>query len=83
MEEKPKITTSNYEAFVISYLDGSLDPVEVAELLLFLEQHPDIREEVAEISSVVLKPTDSSSFGFKELLLQPADMDADILYCRP
>lgn len=79
MEEKPKITTSNYEAFVISYLDGSLDPVEVAELLLFLEQHPDIREEVAEISSVVLKPTDSSSFGFKELLLQPADMDADIL----
>lgn len=76
MEEKPKITTSNYESFVISYLDGSLDPVGVAELLLFLELHPAIKEEVSEISSFSLKPSEDLKYGFKELLLQPADKDA-------
>lgn len=79
MEEKPKINTSNYEAFVISYLDGSLDPVGVAELLLFLELNPAIKEEVAGIAPAVLKPSDDPAYEFKELLLQPADRDADLL----
>lgn len=39
------INISNYETYLIDYLDGNLDAVQVSELLLFLEQHPDIKEE--------------------------------------
>lgn len=39
------INKSNYETFIIDYLDGRLSADEVAELLLFVEQHDEIKEE--------------------------------------
>lgn len=39
------INRSNYEAYLMDYLDGKLSPLEVAEVLLFLEQNADIKEE--------------------------------------
>jgi hypothetical protein len=39
------LTSSNYEVYIIDYLDGKLSPLEVAELLLFLEQNPTIKAE--------------------------------------
>ena len=76
MGEMNKINRSNYEAFVISYFDGSLDPVDTAELLLFLEQNPDLKEEVSGIADVVLNPDQKIQFNFKELLIRPADLEA-------
>ncbi|MCC6837504.1 MAG: hypothetical protein IT234_03090 [Bacteroidia bacterium] len=39
------INKHNYEAFFLDYHEGNLAPQEVAELLLFLEQHPELKEE--------------------------------------
>jgi hypothetical protein len=40
------ISRNNYETYLIDYLDGKLNPVEISEVLLFLEQNPDIRAEM-------------------------------------
>lgn len=71
-----KITRTNYEEFAISYLDGTLDPVDTAELLLFLEQNPDLNDEFQELNKISLKPDTDIQYNYKELLMQPADVDA-------
>lgn len=76
MGKMGKINRSNYEEIVINYFDGSLDPVDTAELLLFLEQNPDLKEEVSGIAHTVLNPDQEIQFNFKELLFRPADVDA-------
>jgi len=50
-----KINRNNYETFLIDYLDGTLDAVLEAELLLFLEANPDIREEFEGLENVSLE----------------------------
>ena len=40
-----EITIHNYETILIDYFDGNLNALEVAEVLLFLEQHPEIKNE--------------------------------------
>ncbi|MES2780975.1 MAG: hypothetical protein V4651_13870 [Bacteroidota bacterium] len=47
------IDKNNYESYLMDYLDGKLDANEVSEVLLFLEQNPNIKVEfdgVAEIN---------------------------------
>lgn len=69
------INKNNYEHFLMDYLDGKLTANEVSEVLLFLEQHPDIKAEfegLAEVSISVL-PVSKPSFthlkkpSFKEV----------------
>lgn len=71
-----KIDRSNYEEFVISYLDGTLNTIDTAELLIFLEQNPDLKEEAADLANYSLKSDEQAIFNFKETLIQPADKDA-------
>ncbi|KAF0197582.1 MAG: hypothetical protein FD166_1885 [Bacteroidetes bacterium] len=73
---KMKIDRTNYEEFIIGYLDKTLDPVKTAELLLFLEQNPDLKEEASELASISLKPDSGVVYNFKDALIQPADVDA-------
>lgn len=73
---KMKINRTNYEEFVIGYLDGSLGTVETAELLVFLEQNPDLKEEASDLASISLKPDAEILFNYKDVLVQPADKDA-------
>ena len=40
-----KISRNNYESWFIDYTDGTLTAEQRAELLLFLEQHPDLKAE--------------------------------------
>jgi hypothetical protein len=40
-----EININNYESILIDYFDGNLNALEVAEVLLFLEQHPEINNE--------------------------------------
>jgi hypothetical protein len=47
-----KLNRNTYEIFLMDYLDGKLDAVEVSELLLFLEQHPDLKEEFEGIGGI-------------------------------
>jgi hypothetical protein len=46
------ITRENYEAYIIDYLDGKLNPVQSAELMNFLSQNPDLEEEFNEFENI-------------------------------
>lgn len=61
------INKNNYETYLIDYLDGKLSPVQVSEVLLFLEQNPGIKREFEELDSV------------KELEQAPVSFDASFL----
>lgn len=64
-----KINNNNYELFLMDYLDGKLDANEVSEVLLFLEQNPDIKTEfegIAEINIVDLQEAPMSFAHLKQ-----------------
>jgi len=61
------INRLNYELFLVDYLDGKLDPFLVAELLIFLEQNPDIKEEYDGIQNSVLEK-EAITFPNKSIL---------------
>ena len=48
------INRHNYEEFLVDYLDGRLNPSLVAELLVFLDQNPDVKDELDGLQDVVL-----------------------------
>lgn len=68
-----QIDRTNYEEFLIDYLDQKLGPVEVAELLLFLEQNPDIKSEFEKLSESSVIQVETLVYPFKEQLKQPVD----------
>lgn len=58
------INKHNYEAFFLDHHEGNLTPQEVAELLLFVEQHPELKEEFESFENFTLE--DFSSFHFAD-----------------
>ena len=62
------IDKTNYESFLIDYLDGNLGPIEVAELILFLENHPEIKSEFSEIENLGLAQISILEFPDKSSL---------------
>ncbi len=48
------ITLHNYEEYIIDYIDGTLSAEDVADLLLFVEQHPSIKAELELLTDSVL-----------------------------
>lgn len=50
------INRQNFETYFIDYLDGRLDPGQVAELLSFLEKNPDLERELKEFENIQIKP---------------------------
>lgn len=64
------INRNNYEVYLIDYMDGKLDAVQVSELLLFLEQNPDIKEEFEGLDTINIAAEETVSFN-RELLKKP------------
>ena len=62
------ITRNNYESYVIDYIDGTLDVSSVNELLEFLENNPDLKEEVELLSGGIRIQKQSVTFDEKEKL---------------
>lgn len=62
-----KITRNNYEVFFIDYFDGNLPANIVDELLLFLDQNPDLKEEFENFENISIE-TSTSDFPFKNEL---------------
>ena len=62
-----KINRNNYGAYFIDYLDGNLDEKLVDDFLEFLQQNPDLKEELALFQSVSLEP-EEINFSKKDLL---------------
>ncbi len=61
------INKTNYGAWFIDYFDGTLSAEKVAELFLFVEQHPELKNEFETFSPVVLS-SDKTVFSDKEKL---------------
>ena len=49
------ITRHNCESFFLDYYEKILSPVEVAEVLFFLEENPDLKEVFEEYEAVFLE----------------------------
>ncbi len=62
------INKHNYEAFFLDYHEGTLTPQQVADLLLFVEQHPELKEEFESFENLTLEDLDSVSFEGKSSL---------------
>ena len=62
------INKNNYEAFFLDYHEGNLSPQQVADLLLFVEQHSEYREEFESFENVTLDDLIDVSFEDKESL---------------
>jgi len=61
------IDKSNYEIWLIDWLDGNLNDLQAEQLFLFLDENPDLKEEFEELNSFNLKPP-VKSFSNKEIL---------------
>jgi len=85
------INKNNYEEFFIDYFDGNLTAEKTAELFLFLESHPELKEEFNNFSNVQLdipemqfpdhnslKKTEGSISGIDEKLI--ASLEGDLSF---
>lgn len=54
-----EINRNNYEIFFLDYMDGNLDRAMVAELLIFVEENPDLKEEFEDFELISV-PVESS-----------------------
>ncbi|MCX6188122.1 MAG: hypothetical protein NTW54_00680 [Bacteroidetes bacterium] len=69
MKAENTITHSNYEALMVDYWDGTLSPAMKAMLILFLNENPQIREDIMEAGQFTL-PTELLYFENKEELFK-------------
>lgn len=65
------INKSNYEAFALDYLEGTLPAAEQQEMESFLQNHPAIAEEIKELKGmIILMPDETIVFENKSALLK-------------
>ena len=63
-----KINKNNYEAYFLDYHEGNLSPEEVADLLLFVERHPELKEELEGFENFTIEDYSSITFENKSSL---------------
>ena len=51
-----KINKENYEAYFIDYLEGNLDEILVNDFIEFLQNNPDLKEELTHFETIYLEP---------------------------
>jgi hypothetical protein len=64
-----KINRNNYEAFFVDYLEGKLDEKLVDDFIEFLQQNPDLKEELSLFENISIGQ-EEIIFNKKELLLK-------------
>ena len=70
-----KITRENYESYFIDYLDGNLDARMVDEFIAFIQENPDLKEELSLFEPVKL-PAGEINLEIKEKLYRER-LDSD------
>jgi len=65
------VTWENYEEYMCLHTDGELSETETRELYRFVEQHPELQDELKAFSAARLVPDTSIVFRDKEMLLKP------------
>ncbi|PSL49116.1 hypothetical protein CLV51_101446 [Chitinophaga niastensis] len=77
-----EINISNYESYLLSYIDGELNEAELTALELFLQQHPQIRQELDLLEGVRIVPDEQIVFDNKAALYRTGfagDVDYEAL----
>ncbi|MBV7528858.1 hypothetical protein [Chitinophaga sp. sic0106] len=72
------INISNYEAFLLSYIDNELSGEERTALEAFLQQHPAIRQELELLDSIRLEPDEDIVFDHKHALYRGVGSDEQL-----
>ncbi len=67
-----KINRNNYEIYFLDYSENQLSPGEIADLMLFLEQNPDLKSEFEEFEILFLTPEENIIFEPKKSLKKHA-----------
>ncbi len=62
------ISSNNYGEYLLSYVDGELSAAETVELLQFLQDHPELQEELKLLQATKLEPEAELVFGDKQPL---------------
>lgn len=62
-----EINLNNYQAYFLDHLEGRLNPAQEELLLVFLEEHPELKQELDDYKEVFI-PADSTSMPAKESL---------------
>jgi hypothetical protein len=65
-----RIDFTNYEAWLLDYAEGNLSAENTAELLLFLEQHPELKIDVEGLMEFTLPAEEPLKVDFKSSLLK-------------
>lgn len=68
-EKNMSINRHNYEEFFILYLDNELRPEDRRMVEIFVQQHPDLKEELDSLLQYKLTPDESVVFPLKEDLM--------------
>ena len=63
-----RIDLTNYEAFLLDYTEGNLNPEMAAELILFMEQHPELEVDLNELSDFTLEAEPALDNNFRSSL---------------
>jgi anti-sigma factor RsiW len=63
-----RINLGNYEAWLLDYAEGNLSAEDTAELLLFMEQHPELQTDVDNLMDFTLPSDEIISADFKNQL---------------
>lgn len=63
-----RIDLTNYEAWLLDYAEGTLSAEDTAELLLFMEQHPELQMEVDDLMEFTLPAEEIIPAEFKQHL---------------
>ena len=69
-----KIDRSNYEIWLIDWLDGNLSDLQVEQLNIFLNENPELKAEYDELTSFNLKPSGRSYPHKNQLKKSTADL---------
>jgi hypothetical protein len=69
-----QIDRSNYEVWFIDWLDGNLNSLQVEELMLFMDQNQDLREEFNDLTPVDLASSGISFHHKEDLKKSPSDI---------
>ncbi|MGE5393242.1 MAG: hypothetical protein ACM3P1_00785 [Candidatus Saccharibacteria bacterium] len=71
-----KITRDNYESFFLDYLEGTLEETMIDQFLDFLEQHPDLKEELNLFEEIPL-PQEPLVFKDKQALYKTPGRESE------
>jgi hypothetical protein len=73
-----QVNKDNYEALLIDYMDGKLGPLETACLMVFLESHPEIRDEIGDLDQCCLDES-ACRFDAKNELKRKVIPEGDLI----